>query len=263
MYSNPEKLAKILGIAKLPDFLSKEEFTCREFEELLHSDNDKKFLLSKVNEYLQPPANAEELLTVLELFKMGMHYTQHKTGKNIDRGFNFARNAQSPTTGKITSNLCAFAPQKDFYITTFECVAEWIDSVRNTDPDAITCSHHAPTMGLRPVCTIVTSGAEEAHHAVTTKENPEFYQQETIKYAKSKHPTEYFKHPVELAFGRFLPGVVDDFGFEVRQVPILSCIDQLKGELTSEEYMQLYQERLEAKIGFKLPDPDARDRLSK
>jgi hypothetical protein len=261
MYSNPDKLAQLLGIEKLPDF-SKEPFDAP-FEEIftdrkppetflgrmrarLSSKLEMQDLLAKVNKYRKSPATAEELQTVLELFKLGMHYVQVKTGENVNRKIYFTDDG---------SNECAFNPMHDTYLLTPQRLANFVHAVRS--PDRQHHMQHKPTMGYNAVAGIVLAGAEEAHHAVTYKKNRRFYDRHSNN---DDYPIPYFKDGLELEFGKFLPQIVSDFGFDVKQIPILSNIRTLKGELSEEEYKQLYRKRLEQRYSFKLPtDEEIKD----
>ena len=257
MYHDPEKLAKTLGIPKLPDFLTQEAFSYPALDDVLRPEDDdnrryQKTLLEKVNVFLETPATTEELVSALELFKIGMHYVQHKTGQNIERDLGIYEGIHDAETGHIITDACCFDPDEDSYVITIECIANWISQIRNTGSTQICSTPHKPSMGISPACDIVVSGAEESHHAVTFKEHPDFCGQDNDEHS----PIAYFKNKLERAFGDFLPALVSDFGFEVKQFSILESLDDLRGALSREEYLQLQRERIEEKYGFNLPTDD-------
>ncbi len=241
MYSDPEKLAKLLGIEQLPAF-TREEFKAP-FEDNIVDSVKQEALLSNVRKY-SPSATLEELKTVLDLVAIGMHYVQHKTKEDVNRKMWIVDKIIN-AHGASTNTICFIS--KDEYVMTYGWLANFIDKLKLSDELDIKVPHK-PTMGVNTGMAIIIAGAEEAHHAITYKQHSECYD---VNYVRGPDYIGYFKDPLELAFGEFIPKLISDFGCDVKQMSVY--LDSERGDLADEEYGKLYRERLEQRYGFKLP----------
>ena len=258
MYRNPKKLAEILGIPKLPDF-TQEPFDFPAIDKYCTDGKDQEWLLYWVNHYSHPPATTEELQTVLELIKMGMHYVQHKIGDNVLRDIAYAD--MDGEDKKIPS--FAVLVKDDRYYINYSCLARFVELVRLGPWEGYSIDH-SPRLAFGAPAHVLKAGAEEAHHLITCKKNPELNEQGKQYRDSKKPPTRYFKDPIELEFGKFMPQLISDFGLEFATRSILSDLDNQKDDLSmlsKEEYLKLYRERLEHRYGFELPtDDDIKDK---